>query len=172
MQKPANSTENDCDNEVDTSRWGNNIPRIEIPEGWQDHQNTQQLIRKYLCNDDIQFDIEKRLLTIFVTQEEWDTMFCVPSHSSFKFGEKYATDIEFKNDGKFTVNWQEVDIFKCSVALSRTFAGFCINKYILREYGEGDVLVKPREKEYMHDRNFSMDYKNNVFDEVSVKIRN
>lgn len=172
-QNHANATKEEKarHNGVDTSRWGNDAPRIAVPEGWQDHQYTQQLIRKYLHNDDVSFDIEKRTLTIFVTREEYDTMFAVPSYSSFKYGEKYAEDIEFKNDGKFVENWGLCDMMKCSVALSRTTLGFCINKYILREYNEGDVLIKARAEEYMRNSNFKYDYANNVFAEVSVKIR-
>lgn len=168
----ATKQEKASHNGVDTSRWGNDAPRIAVPEGWQDHQHTQQLIRKYLKNDDVHFDIEKRRLTIFVSQEEWNTMFSVPSYSSYitTSGNKYAEEVEFKNDGKFCVNWSACNILKCSVALSRTALGFCINKYICREYNYGDVLIKPRKGEYIYNHDFSMDYKNNVFDEVCVSI--
>lgn len=175
-QNHANATKEEKarHNGVDTSRWGNDAPRIAVPEGWEDHQHTQQLIRKYLRNDDVLFDIEKRTLTILVTQEEWDTMFAVPSYKEYHTceNEKYAYDIEFRNDGNFKTDWQICNIMKCSVALSRTALGFCINKYILREYNQGDVLIKPRAEQYIFDMNFSVDYKSPVFDEVFVMIRN
>jgi hypothetical protein len=57
-------------NGVDTSRWGNDCPRIAVPEGWQDHQHTQQLIRKYIGNDFAVLNFKKRQLVVFLTDEE------------------------------------------------------------------------------------------------------
>ena len=57
-------------NGVETSRWGNDCPRIAVPEGWQDHQHTQQLIRKYLNNDFVLYNIASREAIFFVTEEE------------------------------------------------------------------------------------------------------
>ena len=57
-------------NGVDTSRWGNDCPRIEVPDGWEDHQYTQQLIRKYLNNSFASYDFSKMRLTLSLTKDE------------------------------------------------------------------------------------------------------
>lgn len=57
-------------NGVDTSKWGNDTPRIEVPEGWQDHQYTQQLVRKYFANSFVYYDFTKRLAILYLTEEE------------------------------------------------------------------------------------------------------
>lgn len=57
-------------NGVDTSRWGNDCPRIAVPNGWEDHQHTQQLIRRYLDNSFSSYDFGKRRLTLFLTEDE------------------------------------------------------------------------------------------------------
>lgn len=57
-------------NGVDTSRWGNDCPRIEVPDGWQDHQYTQQLIRKYLDNSFATYDFKRRRLVLWLTEDE------------------------------------------------------------------------------------------------------
>lgn len=57
-------------NGVDTSHWGNDCPRIAVPEGWEDHQHTQQLIRKYLDNSFAAFNFKSKRLMLFLTEEE------------------------------------------------------------------------------------------------------
>ena len=57
-------------NGVDTSRWGNDCPRIAVPDGWEDHQHTQQLIRKYLDNSFASFDFKNKRLTLLLTEDE------------------------------------------------------------------------------------------------------
>lgn len=57
-------------NGVDTSLWGNDCPRINVPDGWEDHQHTQQLIRKYLDNSFASFDFRSNRLTLLLTEEE------------------------------------------------------------------------------------------------------
>lgn len=57
-------------NGVDTSRWGNDCPRVEVPDGWEDHQHTQQLIRKYLDNSFASYDFSKMRLTLSLTKDE------------------------------------------------------------------------------------------------------
>lgn len=70
MYADATKQEKAGHNGVDTSRWGNDCPRIAVPEGWEDHQYTQQLIRKYLDNSFAAFDFKKKRLTLFLTEEE------------------------------------------------------------------------------------------------------
>ena len=70
MYADATKQEKASHNGVDTSRWGNDCPRIKVPEGWQDHQYTQQLIRKYLNNDFVCYNIASREAIFFVTEEE------------------------------------------------------------------------------------------------------
>lgn len=71
-QNHANATKEEKarHNGVDTSRWGNDAPRIAVPEGWQDHQHTQQLIRKYLTNDAATYIFNNRSILLFLTEEE------------------------------------------------------------------------------------------------------
>lgn len=57
-------------NGVDTSRWGNDCPRIEVPDGWEDHQHTQQLIRRYLDNSFASYDFGRRRLVLWLTKDE------------------------------------------------------------------------------------------------------
>ena len=57
-------------NGVDTSRWCNDCPRIAVPEGWEDHQHTQQLIRKYLDNSFAAYDFGRRRLVLWLTEDE------------------------------------------------------------------------------------------------------
>ena len=57
-------------NGVDTSRWGNDCHRIAVPEGWEDHQHTQQLIRKYISNKFVVLDFKKKQLVVFLTEED------------------------------------------------------------------------------------------------------
>lgn len=61
-------------NGVDTSRWGNDCPRIAVPEGWQDHQYTQQLIRKYLDNSFASYDFKRRRLVLWLTEDEQEAL--------------------------------------------------------------------------------------------------
>lgn len=71
-------------NGVDTSMWGNDCPRMEVPEGWQDHQHTQQLIRKYLTNDIAFYDFQHRLVILYLTEEE-EKMIMQPVDGASKY---------------------------------------------------------------------------------------
>lgn len=71
-QNHANATKEEKarHNGVNTSRWNNDCPRIAVPEGWQDHQGTQQLIRKYLTNDVATYIFANRCILLFLTVDE------------------------------------------------------------------------------------------------------
>lgn len=63
-------------NGVDTSRWGNDCPRIAVPAGWEDHQHTQQLIRKYITNDFAMLNFKNKQLIVILTDEEREAVSC------------------------------------------------------------------------------------------------
>lgn len=71
-QNHANATKEEKarHNGVDTSRWNNDCPRIAVPEGWQDHQGTQQIVRKYLTNDVATYLFFNRCVLLFLTADE------------------------------------------------------------------------------------------------------
>lgn len=60
-------------NGVDTSRWGNDTPRIAVPEGMEDHQHTQQLVRLYLNNDNSFYIFSGNKVLVFLTEKELQT---------------------------------------------------------------------------------------------------
>lgn len=60
-------------NGVDTSRWGNDNPRIAVPEGMEDHQHTQQLVRLYLNNDNSFYIFSGNKVLVFLTEKELQT---------------------------------------------------------------------------------------------------
>lgn len=71
-QKHANATKEEKarHNGVDTSRWNNDCPRIAVPEGWQDHQGTQQIVRKYFTNNIATYMFANRCILLYLTAEE------------------------------------------------------------------------------------------------------
>lgn len=73
-------------NGVDTSLWDNDCPRIQVPEGWQDHQHTQQIVRKYLNNDFCFYIFHNRSVIIYLTEEERKVLFSdVPGAWTYLF---------------------------------------------------------------------------------------
>ena len=87
-------------NGVDTSRWGNDCPRIEVPDGWEDYQYTQQLIRKYLNNSFASYDFSKMRLTLSLTKDEQQAL-----HNWIENG-----------------HW----VVRKRIYINRTFKGWCI----------------------------------------------
>ena len=75
-QNHANATKEEKarHNGVDTSRWNNDCPRIAVPEGWQDHQGTQQIVRKYLTNDVATYLFNNRCILLFLTADEQNVL--------------------------------------------------------------------------------------------------
>ena len=101
-------------NGVDVSRWDNTCPRIAVPEGWEDHQHTQQLIRKYMNNDFIFLNIATGEALVYVTQRE---------------AELCRNGIEHTDQG-----W--VHIYQY---INETFKGFCLEIHP-REFSDSSEI--------------------------------
>lgn len=93
-------------NGVDTSRWGNNCPRIAVPEGFEDHQYTQQLVRLYLNNDNSFYIFNGNKVLVFLTEKEW-----IPAVINTDEG--------------------ELRIYR---RVAMTFCGLCLNFHIRKSY--------------------------------------
>lgn len=107
-----NQKEMAAHNGVDVSYWGNNPAKIQVPQGWEDHQHTQQLIRKYLTDDKILFSIEQKKLEITISEEEFSILSPRGHRAEF-----------------------------CNLGVRATAQGFCLEKYVGREAHQDSLMV-------------------------------
>lgn len=95
-------------NGVDTSRWGNDCPRIAVPEGLEDHQFTQQLVRLYLNNENSFYIFSGNKVLVFLTEKEYLPYFV----DAVNVGGRVTTHLR----------------------VGMTFCGVCLNWHIRKEY--------------------------------------
>lgn len=134
-------------NGVDTSRWGNDCPRIAVPDGWEDHQHTQQLVRKYLDNSFVYYDFAMSRLTLSLTKEEH----------------------------KVLHNWLENGrwVVRKHICINRTFKGLCIEVRVRKPEEEWDDDKNGLFKDEISINNDSVVYSVNspIFKEVKIIAR-